>query len=461
MKDKKQLVKIIETYAGNTYAYVPASNQMITLNREWIDSIVPEEKYETVLAALASGGIDLHSRAEQYVFNFSQDKLWDSIEHHMKGLTLEVTQQCTLRCAYCIYSGNYANERKHSGLHMSLDMMKKCIDYYYDHSTEENEASISFYGGESLLQFKNIQLAIEYAKNKWKYKQIDFQISTNGTTLTQPILRYLNEQQDVSISITCNGEMHDKYRVFPDGSGSLKAVMHAVECIRNDYPDLWERTHFIANITSKGELLSLRKFYIEKIGKPPAVITGIRTEYGNERIAEIVRHEDVESDAQEVLRLYCEGDPYIVPYVNVDGICNRRVGLENPVETRATFCKPLAHELYVAADGKFRACEQMCSDLEFGHIDTGYSKVKIMTMLERIQHAFSERCRTCWGRRLCYTCFADINLDEQGKLVFPESSCKAECAEIAYALRVFCEMRERNPERLRDIIAKHRTDSGA
>lgn len=460
MNDQKQLVKIIETYAGNVYAYVPASNQILTLDKTWFNDIPPEERYETVVSALADGGVDLHSQAEQYVFNFSLDKLWNDIEHHVKSLTLEVTQQCTLRCAYCIYSGNYTNERQHSGLYMSLDMMKKCIDYYYNHSTEENEASISFYGGESLLQFKDMQMAIEYARNKWKDKKIAFNISTNGTTLTQPILRYLNEQQDITIAITCNGEMHDEYRVFPNGSGSLKAVMHAVECIRNDYPSLWERTYFIANVASKGELLSLRKFYMEKIGKPPTAITGIKTEYGNERIAEIVHQEDTEKDAEEVFRLYCEGDPYILPYVDVDGICKRRVGPEKAVETRATFCKPLAHELYIAADGKFRTCEQMCSALEFGHVDTGYSKEKVLAMLERVQKAFAECCRSCWGRRLCYTCYSDINLDGQGKLAFPEASCRAECAEVAYALRAFCEMGERNPERLREIADKQKKTSG-
>lgn len=461
MSEKKSLIKTIQTYAGNVYVYVPASNQIITLDREWVASISLEEREATILTTLQSEGIDLNSQAEKYVLSFSPDELWDSIEHHVKCLTLEVTQQCSLRCTYCIYSGNYANERTHSGVHMSLEMMQRCIDYYYDHSLGENDGSIGFYGGESLLQFKEIQFAIKYARTKWKKKKIDFQISTNGTTLTPSILHWLNEQADTSVAITCNGERHDEYRRFPDGSGSLDVIMQAVERIRSFYPSLWERTYFIANITSKGELLSLRKFYMERIGKPPAAITGIKLEYGNENIRDIVAHEDTEADEREVLRLYCEGDPYILPYVNIDGICKRQIGKESSIEKKGSFCKPLAHELFIDANGKFKTCESICSDLDFGDIENGYSKEKIIAMVDRVQTALQERCSSCWGRRLCYACFSDINLDIQGHLVFPEAACKEECADIAYTLRAFCEMRERNPKKLSEIIEKYRTVSNS
>ena len=42
-------------------------------------------------------------------------------DRHMQYMTLQITQNCNLRCEYCIYSGAYDHQRTHSSKRMSLD----------------------------------------------------------------------------------------------------------------------------------------------------------------------------------------------------------------------------------------------------------------------------------------------------------------------------------------------------
>lgn len=48
------------------------------------------------------------------------------LEHRMQKLTLQITQNCNLRCKYCAYSGKY-NQRTHNSNNMSVEIMQKVL----------------------------------------------------------------------------------------------------------------------------------------------------------------------------------------------------------------------------------------------------------------------------------------------------------------------------------------------
>ena len=54
----------------------------------------------------------------------------DILKNNMKTITLQVTQNCNLRCKYCVYSGSYEN-RVHSNKRMSFETAQKAIDFLY------------------------------------------------------------------------------------------------------------------------------------------------------------------------------------------------------------------------------------------------------------------------------------------------------------------------------------------
>ena len=66
---------------------------------------------------------------EHPMTNFAEDML----ENNLSRITLQVTQNCNLRCAYCVYSGSY-NNRMHNNKRMDVQTAKKALDFLKKHS---------------------------------------------------------------------------------------------------------------------------------------------------------------------------------------------------------------------------------------------------------------------------------------------------------------------------------------
>ena len=66
-------------------------------------------------------------------------------------MTLQVTQNCNLRCSYCPYSGGY-EQRSHNNQRMSFDIAKKSMDFFIAHSEDQPEINLGFYGGEPFFR---------------------------------------------------------------------------------------------------------------------------------------------------------------------------------------------------------------------------------------------------------------------------------------------------------------------
>lgn len=90
-------------------------------------------------------------------------------ESKVEGLILQLTQNCNLRCKYCVYSGGYYN-RTHTNKKMEWNTARKAIDFLIEHSWERPEKTISFYGGEPLLEFSLMKKCILWAEKKCEDK---------------------------------------------------------------------------------------------------------------------------------------------------------------------------------------------------------------------------------------------------------------------------------------------------
>lgn len=118
------------------------------------------------------------------------DKVESYIQNNLSLLILQVTQNCNLRCKYCVYSGSYVN-RVHTNKRMNFETAKQAVDFYYNHSKNIDIASISFYGGEPLLEFELIRNIVEYCEMKFSGKQLNLNMTTNATLLTNEMMDFL------------------------------------------------------------------------------------------------------------------------------------------------------------------------------------------------------------------------------------------------------------------------------
>lgn len=447
-------VCFFNTESGTGYAYLTDTNQIITF--DGID-IANESIRSKVIEELYADGMLSDAEPPEIYWPHTYDEYLHKIRFGIPSLVLEITQQCNLRCDYCIYSGNYSGVRTHQDKHMSRDMIKKSIDFYFKHNAECDTAGISFYGGEALLDFDNICMAVDYARNVNAGKKfLKFFISSNGTTLTPEVVSWLENSDDVELTITLNGYQHDHYRHFSSGKGSLETILSAIGQIRAASPALWDRIDFIANIVTYSELIELREFYKEYIKKPPALITGIYSQNGNEIIQDIIGRQDNSLNHRKIIHdLYIEhADPYIKPYYNFNmmEIFERPIGPVNRL-FRISCCMPFTSALFVDSDGSFGMCEKVGADKRWGNIDSGINEDAVIELMDSTKKKMNEQCRYCWAQRLCPACYQDFKRDLIGGYLIVPEVCDNIRRNLEADLQIFCEIREKNPAFFDELVS--------
>ena len=185
------------------------------------------------------------------------------IKRRLNTITLQVTQQCNLRCSYCAYSGAYFN-RKHSGKRMSFEIAKKGIDFLIENSSESPMLNIGFYGGEPLLEFDLISKCVSYAKQEAEGKELKFSMTTNGTMLDEKVISFLVENNfHVLISLDGPEEIHDKNRRFASNNqGTFKYIIDNVFYMKNKYPEYVDRNVSInAVLDGTTDFKCINKFF--------------------------------------------------------------------------------------------------------------------------------------------------------------------------------------------------------
>lgn len=125
-------------------------------------------------------------------------------------LNLFFTNKCNLACTYCFVDKK--NQRKASLDEVSL---KRSVDLLFDY-TGINK-TISFKGGEPLLEWLLLKKTCLYAEKEAKTKglNLNLEIVTNGTLLTQQMVDFFIEHKVfLKISIDGKKESHDKSRLL-------------------------------------------------------------------------------------------------------------------------------------------------------------------------------------------------------------------------------------------------------
>ena len=183
------------TESGNIYLYDGTSNMVLPINKE-IASIVENtvELDRNKIREVANTNIkniidkwNLFSKPTSMYLSESEIK-HAILEYPYPQLILGITEDCNLRCKYCIFSGNYEYMRHHSPKKMTLECAKKAIDYFMQivsdskEYTPDQQPIISFYGGEVLLEYEMIKEIVKYVRTL--DTKVIFAFTTNGTLLT-------------------------------------------------------------------------------------------------------------------------------------------------------------------------------------------------------------------------------------------------------------------------------------
>jgi uncharacterized protein len=368
----------------------------------------------------------------------------------LNTMVLNVTNQCNLACTYCYEYGEdkiVDTEHGRQSKFMSETTALESVEFLLRESGQV--AHLTFFGGETLLNFPVLKSTIAYARRRAaeEGKEIDFSLTTNATLLKPEIIEFLAEHRvGVTISIDGPRELQDKFRVFHNGAGSYDVVAPKIKELLRVH-----RTRPIgARVTLTSDTLDITRIYrhlTEEIGFWEVGFAPVTTspqqqyaigERGFDRMlgqfralaAEFLEHAAADkhhgfSNVKDTLEEIHKGVSKAYP-------CGAGLGL-----------------LGVSTDGDVALCHRFAgSDAhKFGTVRDGIDRGAQTAFLQRHHIADKTDCSTCWARPLCSGgCYHEAHV-RYGTTERPNLHyCEWIRGWTDTCLRIYGELSERNPD---------------
>lgn len=389
----------------------------------------------------------------------------EELQTNVHSITLEVTQDCNLRCEYCIYQDHVTGKRNFEKKNMSLEVARKAIDFLKDHSSGAEEYSIGFYGGEPLMRFPFVKSCVEYAKQVLDEKPLIFNMTTNATLVTQEIADYLlNEDFSVMVSLDGPEDVHDALRKDLKGDGSFDRTMRGLKLLVN-----------ALNKIQKG-MVSLNMVYAppysgNKIEKIDAFVKSLdwmpdsfaALQYANSGSFHEARftHKEWHQDLDLVQWGY---NKYKLDFRETGILARQQVEkkfaelmqrpvLDEPVDSFRLngCCMPGSRKNFIKPDGAIFICEKMPENSPaIGHVDTGYRMDIIKKeYIDRYSEKSIGTCSRCWGIRLCDVCYIHaINEDGDFDIDRKTGNCISVLTSLHRSLSNFSSLLAEHPDKV-------------
>src|SRR5689334_6696279 len=179
----------------------------------------------------------------------------------LQRIVLNVTNQCNLACGYCYeYSDDKIAKTQDKPKYMSNKVAEAAIETLIRESAHRPVIHVTFFGGETLLNFPVMRSSVAYAKRRAEEvgKSVDFSLTTNATLLNEQIIEFLAEHRiGVTVSIDGDRELHDRMRVFHNGRGSYDVIAPKIKKLIERH-----RTNSIgARVTLSAGVSEVRRIY--------------------------------------------------------------------------------------------------------------------------------------------------------------------------------------------------------
>lgn len=407
----------------------------------------------------------------------THEELRDLLRYGFQQLILELTEQCNMRCRYCIYGEHNKHFRNFSPKAMSWEVAKRAVEYARDNSSDK--VSISFYGGEPLVQFDLMKKVIEYAQNIIQGKELTFSFTTNLTLVTKEIAEYIASVPKMSVMCSLDGpeDIHDAYRVMKGNQGSFARAIEGLKLLVEAYGERTKDFVIINTVVcppfSAKKLNVIKNFFDGLSWLPKEVIKKCDyVEYGTVRTEDISMKYAGEGDYvgenldgfsldaiegwaldQELKDGDLKGYAGGLLESKLARIHNRRQSQEPSREIRRNACCiPGNRRIYVKTNGNFLLCEKMGESPEFGNVFTGPDLEKIQKYyLDEYDRQSIGKCNDCWVMNLCGICYAGCyrktGIDMQKK----QLACKAQRYTTKAELITYFTILEEQPEVIQEV----------
>jgi uncharacterized protein len=462
MKENRPFVHPFRT-PGGYYIYDVNKNMIVKTQRKvWeIISDVQSDACDfgnenNLITKMLNDGF-LSSKRILEIVHPADDILMYYLDRKINMITLQVTQQCNLRCDYCVYSGGYEN-RAHSKKRMDFDIAKRSIDFYIEHSIDSEFINIGFYGGEPLIEFELIKKCILYVESISEGKKLMFTMTTNGTLLKEDIVQFL-EEHEVIIRISLDGpkEIHDRSRKFAfNNCGTFDKVIENVDMIKDKFPEYYKKLAFSTVLDQKNDLSCISQFFTDydTVKDVNLFAAEIVDNYAKNDISVSddynckIGYEHFKALLSKIISF---DDKYISKIVAYDyenlGRIYKRLKITEGLPAKAHPggpCIPGIQRLFISVDGDMFPCERVNESSEvtkIGSISTGFNLDKIRVLLN-IGALSEDKCKNCWAFRFCTLCCANADTCDGLSGDKKTSKCHSVRNTAEYDLKDICTLKE-------------------
>jgi uncharacterized protein len=381
-----------------------------------------------------------------------------------RQLILEVSEDCNLRCTYCLHGAEAAIARPHRRRRMAKTVALAAAREFMAASADIEAPTICFHGGEPLLALATIAAVVREVRRAPGGKRIRFSIATNGTLLDRLLARTLIHRERIRLQISLDGPtaVHDRHRRTAGGAPSLARIEANLTALLRDEPALADRLLLVATLAPPYDLAAVGEYFASfppfaaaGIGRPPRLrinrarlpATGAAYRIDADWQAQVARLREEyvawragggRTSPREVLLKALFDEPLIA--------WHHRSGrpLQGPVGSGGC-CRPGVRRLFVRADGSLAPCERTAPAEILGSGATGPRSDLIEALRARFTAAVADRCRDCWAVRQCSLCYAHL---APGRADLPVERCGEVRRQLEGTIRLFLDLRDRGSQAL-------------
>lgn len=351
-------------------------------------------------------------------------------------LSLNVSQQCNMRCRYCFVDSKKVTTERICEKNMSYETADQSIRWYK--AFKKGPVRISLFGGEPLMNAGMVKRLIR------KYKldnEVTFSLVTNATLMDDELIHLCVEKEvDLFVSLDGDQKQNDSMRLMANGSSSHDLVL---EQMRRLPPDYLRTVKAMMTVTKYTQHLYDSIRYVMDCGFSYLALSFIK---GNESLAET--KEDLQRWDEDISRLsemtyegWLNRDCLIEPFASIyDNILYRR--------TAAKGCIAGKEMLFVQPDGCISPCYRFVTHIWGDVFHEGIDREKQEAFLNYKPVYRSITCSHCWANRFCQGgCTKDLPVD----LKIKSSRCGFYQTILKRSLTVYAENFDRNRARLKKI----------
>lgn len=381
----------------------------------------------------------------------------------LSTVVLNLTNQCNLACTYCYeYGEDKIVDTKFGSQPKFMDgaTARETVEFLLRESGRR--AHLTFFGGETLLNFPVLRETIEYARRRAAEvgKEIDFSLTTNATLLREEIIEFLAENHvGVTVSIDGPREMQDQFRVFHNGRGSYDVVTPKVKELLKRH-----RSRPIgARVTLTSQTLDIHRIFRhlrDEIGFWEVGFAPVTTSPNRSYAIEDRGFDDMLAQFRELAGEFLE--------YTVD---NRHHGFSNVRDTIEELHQGMSKShpcgaglglLGVSTSGDVALCHRFAGSEthKMGTVKTGIDRLVQIDFLENHHVDNKTDCRQCWARPLCAGgCYHEAHT-RYGDTQRPNLHyCDWIRGWTDMCLRIYGELAMRNPDYLRRLDREERHET--